>query len=161
MKLHSQNRLSSLRNVRGTNHAVEIGSGVGARSGSGMRNLTLRHVVAEDLRSVDVRHDSLGILKLGKNRSHSRHTGKRLAEVNGRSGFLSVRPQRDFGPRSVTEGVLVPIVGKRVRRLPDSALQNGRTESKVAVFHLTSNHYRLEHNRIVDILDFNPRAVTP
>ena len=161
VKLHSQDRRGSLSNRGRAEHSVIVSNSVRSRSHRSLTHVTRRHVVTEDLHSVDVGHNTVRVQELSVNSSHSRHAGERLAEVHGTRRLLRGRASNERGPRTIGEVGSVPSTLEGAGELPFGILVDGRIEREIHRFFSLIGHNVLQNSVVVDVLDLNPSTIGP
>ena len=138
-----------------------VSNSVRSRSHRSLTHVTRRHVVTEDLHSVDVGHNTVRVQELSVNSSHSRHAGERLAEVHGTHRLLRARTSNERGPRTIGEVGSVPSTLEGAGELPFGILVDGRIEREIHRFFSLIGHNVLQNSVVVDVLDLNPSTIIP
>lgn len=101
---------------------------VASRSRRTLARFSTRHVITIYFRSVDVGNDTVAILELHLDGSHSRNTSELLAEVLRSRRRSRSHTQSNFRPSTVSEVVVSPVSSVVVRELPDSVLVDRRVQ---------------------------------
>ena len=160
VQLDRQHRLRALRLVGGAHQAAVLHRLVGAGGQSGRGHLAGGHVVAEDLRAVDVGDDAELVVHAQLHRGHVLQTDEGLAEVqSGREG-----ERRGGGvvrPGGVLVAVGVPLLGELRGHFPGVRFLHGGVQGERDALLLHLRHERLQNDVAVLSLKLDEGAIVP
>jgi len=161
MDFNSQYTWRTLSNSGRTNHSMIVIDWIASCSQSGTCWFSISHIITIHFISIDICNNSITIVELEFNSSHSTQSNKRFTEVLSISSWCSCSSKWDFSPTSIRITHILPASWSTWSVLPSILLVDGRIQRQWHLLGFTRCHHSLEYKISIDSIDLKPGTTAP